>query len=70
MSNYNFRQRRRGYRSRHLSDYGSTLFIAVLLIVMVISLVRVSIQWNDCSEKGGKMVQGLSTTGYVCVEGK
>jgi hypothetical protein len=71
MSNYNFRQRRRGYRSRPFRSVdGFTIFFAICLILALLNGARVLNQWHDCSEAGGKMVQGLSTTGYVCVEGK
>jgi hypothetical protein len=70
MSNYSRRQRRYGYRSRQFSDYSFAIFFAVVLVSALINGARVLNQWHDCNESGGKMVQGLSTTGYVCVAGK
>lgn len=70
MSDYNFRQRRSGYRRprRYYGDYGFAIFFAIVLIIALVNGARLLNQWGDCHEAGGKMVQGLSTTGYVCVD--
>lgn len=55
---------------RYREGYGYAIFVAIMLILALVNGARVINQWSNCNEAGGKMVQGLSTTGYVCVEGK
>lgn len=45
-------------------------FIATFFVLAVISGMTVVAEWQGCSERGGRMVQGLDWNGYVCVEGK
>jgi hypothetical protein len=70
MSNYHPRQRAYGYRRRSsfFADYGFAIFFAIVLVIALINGARLLNQWGDCSNAHGKMVQGLSTTGYVCVD--